>query len=294
MGIIFDIQKFCLHDGPGIRTTVFLKGCNIRCLWCHNPESFQKQPELSYTASNCIGCERCTTVCPVHAHSFDENGHHIDRSLCTACGTCVQECLTNALKIFGMERSVQDILSEVVKDRPYFEQSGGGITISGGEPATQYDFLLELLTEAKKENLHICLETNGIVAPARFRELTRYVDLFLLDYKATGAGLHRRLTGVDNHLMLENLAYMNEIHHPLILRCPIIPGCNDTEEHFSAIRHLQESYSCIQSCEIMPYHSLGSSKWEQLGRDYSLSDLPDASMEQKAFWNYAASNPSMC
>ena len=248
MGIIFDIQKFCLHDGPGIRTTVFLKGCNIRCLWCHNPESFQKQPELSYTASNCIGCERCTTVCPVHAHSFDENGHHIDRSLCTACGTCVQECLTNALKIFGMERSVQDILSEVVKDRPYFEQSGGGITISGGEPTTQYDFLLELLTEAKKENLH----------------------------------------------MLENLAYMNEIHHPLILRCPIIPGCNDTEEHFSAIRHLQESYSCIQSCEIMPYHSLGSSKWEQLGRDYSLSDLPDASMEQKAFWNYAASNPSMC
>lgn len=151
MGIIFDIQKFCLHDGPGIRTTVFLKGCNIRCLWCHNPESFQKQPELSYTASNCIGCERCTTVCPVHAHSFDENGHHIDRSLCTACGTCVQECLTNALKIFGMERSVQDILSEVVKDRPYFEQSGGGITISAENLLRSTIFCLSFSPKQRKK-----------------------------------------------------------------------------------------------------------------------------------------------
>lgn len=287
MGIIFDIQKFCLHDGPGIRTTVFLKGCNIRCLWCHNPESFKQTPELSYNGENCVVCMRCASVCPKHAHTFDNTGHHIDRSLCTACGACVKECLFDALKIWGRESSAEAVLSEIVKDRPYFTQSGGGITISGGEPTMQYDFLIELLIAAKKQNLHVCLETNGILAPVLFQKLTDYVDLFLLDYKATGMELHKKLTGTDNHLMLENLAYLEKIQHPLILRCPIIPGYNDTEEHFSAINHLRETYSCIQSCEIMPYHSLGRGKWEQLGNEYTLSSLPDASVQQKESWNRA-------
>jgi len=289
MGIIFDIQKFCVQDGPGIRTTVFLKGCNIRCLWCHNPESFCLTPQLSFDSNKCILCGRCVTSCPKHVHVIQKKGdkytHSIDYNKCILCGNCVSECPCTALKIIGKEMSVSEVINEVLKDRIYYNESGGGVTFSGGEPSTQFDFLMQLLLASKRNGLNTCVETNGIMSHERFIQLMDNVDLILLDYKATGDNNYIKLTGASNGEMLSNLNQAWLYHKPVIMRCPIIPGINDSEEHFAAIRNFKKQYDNIIRCEIMPYHTFGVGKWKQINADYSLGDVSAASNQQKILWN---------
>lgn len=293
MGVVFDIQKFSMHDGPGIRTTVFLKGCNIRCLWCHNPESFIVAPQLSFNRENCSSCGACIRICPAGVHRMTEEGHQVDFSRCIACGTCIGECPRHCLKIFGKEMSSEEVFEEVKKDNIYYLSSGGGVTISGGEPTVQFEFLMEILRRCKESEIHTCVETNGIVSEHKFQKLAELVDMFLLDYKATGEERHKELTGYTNQDMLHNLAYLASIGKPVLLRCPIIPGINDTEEHFQKIREWRQKYSNIKSVEIMAYHSLGKTKWDSLGKDYKLHEIGDTDATLKKRWEEKVSyNPN--
>lgn len=283
-GIVFDIQKFSVYDGPGIRTAVFLKGCMMRCLWCHNPESLKPEPELACDLGKCTSCGACAAVCPQQVHAITEKGvHEIDFAKCTACGRCLSHCPEGCLKIFGRRMTAQEVVDEVLKDKKYYESSGGGVTFTGGEPTFQFDFFMELLECSKEAGLHVCLETNGVISPDRLQRILPFVDLFLLDYKATGPA-HKELTGVEEGPVLSTLFALDEAKKETVLRCPVIQGINDTEAHFSAIRKLRRSHSCICSAEIMAYHSSGTHKWKSLGENYSLEQLSSATLEMKAKW----------
>ncbi|QLZ62275.1 glycyl-radical enzyme activating protein [Citrobacter freundii] len=265
-GTVFDIQKFSLHDGPGIRTTVFLKGCQMRCVWCHNPESLRAEKQLAFLEHKCLQCQRCAEVCPHGCHQFAQGRHEIDYAACQACGRCVEACPAQALKIYGQTRKVTEILEEVIKDKPYFDKTGGGITLSGGEAMFQFPFALALAKAAKTAGLHVCLETNGASRPERYREIAPWVDLFLLDYKVTDARAHKAHTGVAKHVVESTLDTLNEIGAQVILRCPLIPGYNLNDAHLAAIRTITERYAAILHSEILPYHNLGMAKHRELGQ----------------------------
>ena len=265
-GVIFEVQRFCTHDGPGIRTTVFLKGCPLRCVWCHNPESWPIQPVLSYLAAKCAGCGFCGRVCPRYAHQFDEDRHTFIRALCIKCGACTAECYPGALELVGRDVSVDEIMQEILRDKPYYE-SMGGLTLSGGEPMRQIDFTEALLRMAKAGSLHCCVDTCGHAEYARFDRIRKLVDLFLFDYKETDPELHERFTGVDNTLILENLERLYDTGANILLRCPIIPGYNDRPDHFEGIAALARRLPRLAGVELMPYHPLGDSKIERFGLD---------------------------
>lgn len=285
MGILFDIQRCCYHDGPGIRTTVFFKGCQLRCAWCHNPESFRMQPQLQYISHACTGCGRCADACPRQVHAFENGIHTVNFSACTACGRCADACPSRALKILGFEADAAQIMEIVLKDRCYYGAEGG-LTVSGGEPTLQPDFLLELLALAKQERIHTCLETNGYIASDVLERLLPLTDLFLLDYKLTDPQKLWRYTLARGPLWEHTLACLQENAKPVILRLPIIPGVNDRPEHIKQAAVLQKSHSCILDTQIMPYHSIGAGKWEQLGLSYALAGLADPAPEQKAYWEH--------
>lgn len=285
-GIVFDIQKFSVHDGPGIRTSVFLKGCMMRCIWCHNPESFSKNPELSYKKDQCVYCGRCAEVCRHGVHNVDGEAriHTVKFDSCVACGDCVSECLSGCMSIFGKEMEANEVIAEVLKDKHYYASSNGGVTFTGGEPTIQFEFLLELLNSAKANNLNTCVETNGIIKQENLIKLLPLVDLFLIDYKATGDDLHKQLTGVSSNTVLETLTTLREHNKEVWLRCPVVQGVNDTAEHFKAIKQLRLQHKNITKAEIMAYHSYGKQKWSDLGKQYSLDSLNSASGDIKAEW----------
>lgn len=283
MGIIFDIQRFCVHDGPGIRTTVFLKGCQMVCPWCHNPESVKAAVELGFDAVKCTSCGLCAAACKQGVHHMDAGRHTVAFNRCTACGDCIGACPAGALRLFGEQMEAGRVMDEVLKDKKYYDGSGGGVTFTGGEPTMQFDFLLELLQLAKQNGLHTAVETNGAVSEKRLAQLLPYTDLFLLDYKATGSK-HRQLTGVEEEVVLETFSRINRAGKDIILRCPLVPGVNDDEAHFEAIRELRRSCSTIREAEVMAYHATGKHKWDALGIAYSFSDLPSATPEMKAWW----------
>ena len=277
--LVFDIQRFCVNDGPGIRTTIFLKGCNLNCIWCHNPESKSIKKELMFHPNKCIGCLKCTSVCDLH--HIEEGIHEIDRQKCIGCGLCVNECV-GALEFCGKEMKVEEIIEIALKDKDFYLNSGGGITISGGEPLLNIEFTKELLMEAKKYSLHTAIETCGYASWDDILKIIPYVDLFLWDIKETNTNLHKKYTGVNNELIIENLFKLNELGKEIVLRCPIIPSLNDREEHFKMIGELAEKLSNVIRVEVEPYHNLGKSK--SIGRKYILDGIISPSENVVSQW----------
>ncbi|MCR1899124.1 glycyl-radical enzyme activating protein [Irregularibacter muris] len=271
-GTVFDIQRFCINDGPGIRTTVFLKGCPLDCLWCHNPESKKLKPQLSFIKKHCILCGRCQEVCEYDVHEVTEKGHKIDYEKCVLCEKCVEACPAKALSIYGKEMNVEEVLSIVIKDKNYYDNSNGGLTISGGEAMSQFDFTFALAKSAKKREIHVTIETSGFGKSEDFDKIEPYIDLFLFDYKVTGNELHRKLTGVDRGLIDKNLNLLLYKGAKIILRCPIIPNYNLSHEHLESIYQLAKAHENIVMVEILPYHNLGESKVEQIGDGYAASE----------------------
>jgi pyruvate formate lyase activating enzyme len=283
-GLIFDIQRTSLHDGPGIRTTVFFKGCPLECVWCHNPESQSYQPQVSFNLEKCIHCLSCVEVCEQGAHQAQDGKHSMVHALCIACGTCLPYCTHDALKMIGEEWTVEQVMAEVERDLDYYKNSGGGITLSGGEPMGQFDFALALFQASRAAGIHTCLETSGFAPQYRYREILPLTDIFLFDYKATEPDTHTRLVGVPNDLIRANLDFLYSQGAAIILRCPLIPGVNDSSGHLKRIANLIEEYPNLTGIELMAYHDLGRGKNLRLGQDYPLEGLESADEETKQGW----------
>lgn len=284
-GIVFDIQKFSIHDGPGIRTTVFLKGCPLRCLWCHNPESHEMAAEISFIPAKCIGCGHCFQACQQGAHVMGEDGSRtFRRELCRRCGVCAEKCYAKALELIGREMTVEEVIAEVEKDKPFYETSGGGMTVSGGEPLFQFEFTLALLQEAKRRGLHTCVETAGFTPFERLEQIMPVVDLFLYDYKETDPARHQEYTGAPREVIVENLIHLDQLGAKTILRCPIIPGRNARNDHFAGIAALANRLHNILEVNLMPYHPLGESKNERIGKTAPMEDSTFAEDDTVASW----------
>lgn len=283
-GLIADVQRFSLHDGPGIRTTVFLKGCPLSCKWCHNPETQLSKPQLSFSSDKCMNCLKCVEVCPTKTHFAVDYMHKVNFSACELSGECISACPNDALKIIGSEKSVNDIFEIILKDKEYFKNSNGGLTISGGEPMNQFLFTKDLLHLAKLNGIHTTIETCGFAATNRYLEIQNLVDLFLYDYKETDSLNHEELTGVDNSLIIENLKILHDKGAKIILRCPIIPGINDKDDHFHGIAKLASSLPNLISVELLAYHDIGRDKAAKIGIDNELYHIENVTEEMKKLW----------
>ena len=270
-GQVFDIQRFSIHDGPGIRTTVFLKGCPLRCLWCGNPESLRQEPSLSYLADRCIACGACLPACPERALSADAAGKAVlDRSRCTVCGDCVSECDPKALELVGREMSVDEVLQAALRDRDYYQASGGGLTLSGGDPVFQPQFAEALLRGAKSQGLHCCVETSGYALWGAIRGLLPLVDLWLYDFKETDPRLHEQYTGKPNALILANLRQLHAEGARIRLRCPLVPGHNARQEHLDGIVAITRELAQLEGVELLPYYDLWRAKLKRFGLESKL------------------------
>ena len=280
MGTVFNIQRFSVNDGPGIRTTVFLKGCNLHCRWCHNPESISPRQQLMFKREKCILCRRCEQVCPRGVHSFLED-HSIEREKCILCGKCVEVCPENTLSIIGTDMSAEQVIEIVLKDKTYYENSNGGVTISGGEPLLQSVFVKKILSLAKENNISTAVDTAGNVSYSVFEEIMEYTDLFLFDIKTVDPELHVKYTGASNKRILQNLYQLLEDSCKIHVRIPLIRGVNDSLENAREIKKLLGQYSNLEEIRLLPYHDLGLSKGKGLGITQSQFLAPDKEQMQK-------------
>lgn len=272
-GTVFNIQKFSVNDGPGIRTTVFLKGCPLHCGWCSNPESQSVQPQILYDNIKCIHCGQCATVCPRSAITLQAETIKIDHSKCIGCGTCVHTCPKEALQQKGKTQSVQEVVDIVLQDKVFYED-GGGMTLSGGEFLAQPTFAYALLNAAKEEGIHTCGETSGYCDPATFKQMLTTLDMLYFDVKHYDSQKHMEKTGVDNSIILSNLAQALEIlpAHCLIPRIPVIPDFNDSIADAHGFVKLFQQMG-IQECQLLPFHQFGENKYTQLGLSYAYTDV---------------------
>jgi pyruvate formate lyase activating enzyme len=283
-GIVFDIQRASLHDGPGIRTTVFLKGCTAHCLWCHNPESIPFDPSFSFDPEKCRLCGACAAVCPESVHSFGGGVHRVSFADCTLCGVCIPACPEGCLRIIGREYTAVEVMAEVRRDHAFYDSSGGGLTISGGEPTAQIEFLCELTAAARAEGIHTCVDTAGGGARKDLERLLPSVDLFLFDYKDSEAGRLKVNTGLTLGVVDGNLRFLLERGAAVILRCPVIPGINDTRDHFMALVSLQRGYPGLRGIELLPYHDLGLHKAARIGEESRLAGFVTTPRETTEQW----------
>lgn len=264
-GVIFDIKKYAIHDGPGIRTTVFIKGCPLRCAWCHNPESWSRHIQLMFRPNRCTRCGACVEVCPVGAVSLGEDGFPLtDHAKCDCCGQCVPICPGQAREIVGKEVTVQEVIDEVVKDAVFYDESGGGVTFSGGEPMAQPAFLEALLRACKTHSLHTAVDTCGYGEQGAYAAILDCTDLFLCDLKHIDPDKHKQFTGVDNRLILENLSFLAASGVQVTVRVPVVPDFNDTVSEITAIVEFVKSLKTIQQIDLLPYNSGGVSKARRL------------------------------
>ena len=275
-GIVFDIKRFATDDGPGIRTLVFLKGCPLRCVWCANPESQRAEPEIMYLRLLCAGCGRCIEACPTGAiHIDDVYGLAIDCEACVTCGSCIDACVYGARKLVGRTMTVGDVMSIIRRDRRFYDNSGGGVTISGGEPLSQCGFAREIAQACRVEGIHTAIETCGAVPWDCIESVLPHLDLLFYDVKHIDANRHLELTGATNESILANLSNVIDsfAHGETIVRIPYVPGCNDADSELEAICNHVGRLGRVERIEIMPYHRFGISKYDGLGRDYALRDL---------------------
>jgi pyruvate formate lyase activating enzyme len=281
--VVFNIQRFSLHDGPGIRTTVFLKGCSMRCYWCHNPEGQHPEPELRYYPERCIACGQCVISCPNQAHEMHDGSHVFLRDMCELSGKCVETCYPRALQMEGRVMTVGQVMDEVLLDRPFYESSGGGVTLSGGEPALTEDFAREILRRCKDNRLHTAIETCGEVPWTSLETLLPFTDMIMADIKHLDSIVHQRATGQPNDRILSNARRLAISGKAIIFRTPVVPSVNDTEEEITRIAtFVRELIELSRSAgangsgeiryELLTFHKLAAGKYQSLGLDYKARD----------------------
>lgn len=272
-GIVFDIKRYSIHDGEGLRTTVFLKGCPLRCLWCHNPESQQLEPQMVWYENRCISCFSCIDSCEFNAIKVDSNKRiEISEKLCSHCGECVKVCPTNAIEMIGKEYEAKELTNEILKDELFFED-GGGVTISGGEPFVQYDFLMEILSLLRNEQLNIALDTSGYTSEDKLLSSIKYVSLFLYDLKIMDSKKHKAYTGVDNKIILDNLKSLDENGAKIAVRIPVIPTINDDNENIEKTIDFLLKLKNIVSVDLLPFHNMMIDKYKRLKMPYLLGNI---------------------
>jgi len=273
MGLIFDIKRYAVHDGPGIRTTVFLKGCPLTCLWCHNPEGISKESELMWSKERCIHCKTCQNACLQGALTFSDDALHINKNTCTLCTTCADVCPSQALEVIGKEMTVTQVIKEIEKDTIFYDESKGGVTFSGGEPLMQPDFLYQLLKACKEQGIHTAVDTSGYSSSDVLLKIGAYTDLFLYDVKVINDRIHKETTGVSNNLILKNLKELLRAGKEIIVRFPLIPGVNDGEKDIGELGEFVSSVT-VKKVNILPYHRAGIEKAKRLNQNPFMCEPP--------------------
>jgi pyruvate formate lyase activating enzyme len=279
-GIVFNIQRYSIDDGPGVRTTVFMKGCPLTCLWCSNPESQCMKPEVTYRYTSCKRCGTCVEVCPEGIITLDDDGVHIDRTKCTLCGECVGNCLPEALQISGKEMTVDEVFKVVKRDADYYEASGGGVTASGGEILAQADFVAELFKRCREAGFHTNADTSGFGDPAALKKILEYADLVFYDLKHMDPAKHMDYTGQTNELILQNLKLVVDSGVPMVIRVPLIPGYNNSDENLHALGKTVAEITRDSVVNILPYHRYGANKYRMIDMTYQLEGVPELTQEE--------------
>ncbi len=278
-GIVFNIQRYSIHDGPGIRTTVFLKGCPLNCWWCQNPESQLCGQEMIFWGDRCIGCGACSAICPSGAIKIKNGIPVTEKEKCIFCGKCIEKCPALAREMIGKKLTTEEVIKEIEKDLVFYEESGGGVTFSGGEPLEQSEFLESLLNCCQEKKIHTAVDTSGYISWGILKKISPKVDLFLYDLKLTDNERHKKYTGVSNEIILENLKKLSSVHNNIFVRFPVIPGINDDYQNIKEIGKFLSSLKIAQ-VNLLPYHYIGADKYRRLGMIYKLADIRSPSEER--------------